>query len=278
MSYTQLPEQRSNLMWGVGAAFTSYVATTALVRRPSNLFTGSWKQVGLGGLTGSVAGLIFVGEYSGHEGRIIKGRFAKLKDKLTNLEDRLSTATEQKEAVITALDQAYKELDGLQRAVPEVLPPQELSNSLGQQNLNTVQGDDGIAPAPIRRALEKKGGFAHSIALGGFFGVALSVVAALTGRGGRFFGQNAIDMTVSCFSLTSLLLLLAVHSVRVREVNWLNELEGRFFRNKEHLDDAARIGRNNADVVSVCQQRLDQLGSKIFKASSENQTNGEVKS
>jgi hypothetical protein len=54
--HDQIPAQRTNLMWGIGGAFGSYVATAVLLRRGSNLFGGTWAQAGTGLLVGSIAG------------------------------------------------------------------------------------------------------------------------------------------------------------------------------------------------------------------------------
>jgi hypothetical protein len=187
VSCEQIIQRRLDLMWGIGAAFTAYVATTYLSGRSVRL--ASLGQILTGSAIGSWSGALLCLGLTQADLRFIKRQYDERHHRFMATSRRIEILDEE-------LNELAEAVENSQVEVPEAPVWQEGSNSLA-----------------FDYAWSRKW---SSIGIGFLVGSGLSLLASKVGQEGMVFGQTMLDVGLLSFSISSLTLLRCFHSRMIK--------------------------------------------------------------
>jgi uncharacterized coiled-coil protein SlyX len=209
-----------------------------------------------------IAGAAFAIKTWRYEGAVLKNRMTQIKNRLSQLERRFSEAEDQQVAVVQAVVQVKEDVASLTKELPP--EPSDLNNPVEEEQpaVNTEKGD--LEFKSTRRTHRSAGSTGKRV-IWWTSGIALSTTAAIMGREWHFFSRATVDAGLCSFSFVSLALLLATHSAVIEEVGMVKELEGRLPGLECTVGQAEEKSQNFKHVVSVSQQALAGLKTRVSR-------------
>jgi hypothetical protein len=146
MSYHQILERRSNLVWGMGAVLASYLVTAGLLRGPSKLFRTTILESCGCLVIGSVAGVVFSAFIVGSVNDRIKDKKKLLDPEVEKYATKMRSHAQRVEVIGSAAE-------GLAKTLSELVNPQVDSKTGNLQTTENLEVVDEAGSAE----LEKKG-------------------------------------------------------------------------------------------------------------------------